>query len=268
MKALLCLFSLLIHQHCIYSKLKNHFTFIIMENNSSIKSEIRSMIFKINEQCKKKKFTNAYCYVAKFFNYASRIVDKYIENPCDNDNLKFLGAMMSNLVVIIEKFSSMRLHDIEFDYDTFELTISIINIAEKYIEYIEKAVNTCFEETKEEETKGVFEETKEENEEEEPKEENEEEHKEEIEEEAKEETEGDSEEPSDVEPMEIPIPVYDEKLNETNSIDSFNEIEESSEEIIEMKGSKNFRKGCGCNKGHRGPMTFEDRINEIFSWAD
>lgn len=242
----------------MYSKLKNHFTFIIMEINSSIKSEIRSMIFKINDQCKKRKFTNAYCYVAKFFNYASRIVDRYIENPCDNDNLKFLGAMMSNLVVIIEKFSSMRLHDIEFDYDTFELTISIINIAEKYIEYIEKAVNTCFEETKEEETK----------------EENEEEDEEEIEEnkeeneEKEEETEGDSEEPSDVEPMEIPIPVYDEKLNETNSIDSFNEIEESSEEeVIEMKGSKNFRKGCGCNKGHHG-QTFEDRINEIFAWAD
>lgn len=224
-----------------------------MEINSSIKSEIRSLIFKINEQCKKRKFTNAYCYVAKFFNYASRIVDRYIENPCDNDNLKFLGAMMSNLVVIIEKFSSMRLHDIEFDYDTFELTISIINIAEKYIEYIEKAVNTCFEEAE-----GTFEETKEEN-------------------------EDDSEEPDDVEPMEIPIPVYDEKLNETNSVDSFNEIEESSEdaegvegtfedteEIIEMKGSKNFRKGCGCNKGQHGdhPMTFEDRINEIFSWAN
>lgn len=222
-----------------------------MEINSSIKSEIRSMIFKINEQCKKKKFTNAYCYVAKFFNYASRIVDRYIENPCNNDNLKFLSAMMSNLVVIIEKFSSMRLHDIEFDYDTFELTISIINIAEKYIEYIEKAVNTCFEETKEE--------TKEENE------------------------EDTEEEPDDVKPMEIPIPVYDEKLNETNSVDSFNEIEESSEdaegvegtfedteEIIEMKGSKNFRKGCGCNKGQHGdhPMTFEDRINEIFSWAN
>lgn len=221
-----------------------------MEINSSIKSEIRSMIFKINEQCKKRKFTNAYCYVAKFFNYASRIVDRYIENPCDNDNLKFLGAMMSNLVVIIEKFSSMRLHDIEFDYDTFELTISIINIAEKYIEYIEKAVNTCFEETK-----GDFEETKEESEED----------KEEIEEDKE-----DSEEPSDVEPMEIPIPVYDEKLNETNSVDSFNEIEESSEEIIEMKGSKNFRKGCGCNKGQHGdhPMTFEDRINEIFAWAN
>lgn len=224
-----------------------------MEINSSIKSEIRSLIFKINEQCKKRKFTNAYCYVAKFFNYASRIVDKYIENPCDNDNLKFLGAMMSNLVVIIEKFSSMRLHDIEFDYDTFELTISIINIAEKYIEYIEKAVNTCFEETKEEAN---------------------EEH---------EEPEDTEEEPDDVEPMEIPIPVYDEKLNETNSVDSFNEIEESSEdaegvegtfedteEIIEMKGSKNFRKGCGCNKGQHGdhPMTFEDRINEIFSWAN
>lgn len=237
----------------MYSKLKNHFTFIIMEINSSIKSEIRSLIFKINEQCKKRKFTNAYCYVAKFFNYASRIVDRYIENPCDNDNLKFLGAMMSNLVVIIEKFSSMRLHDIEFDYDTFELTISIINIAEKYIEYIEKAVNTCFEETKEEAN---------------------EEH---------EEPEDTEEEPDDVEPMEIPIPVYDEKLNETNSVDSFNEIEESSEdaegvegtfedteEIIEMKGSKNFRKGCGCNKGQHGdhPMTFEDRINEIFSWAN
>ena len=235
----------------MYSKLKNHFTFIIMEINSSIKSEIRSLIFKINDQCKKRKFTNAYCYVAKFFNYASRIVDRYIENPCDNDNLKFLGAMMSNLVVIIEKFSSMRLHDIEFDYDTFELTISIINIAEKYIEYIEKAVNTCFEETKEE-----------------------------ANEEHEEENEDDSEEPDDVEPMEIPIPVYDEKLNETNSVDSFNEIEESSEdaegtfedteEIIEMKGSKNFRKGCGCNKGQHGdhPMTFEDRINEIFAWAN
>lgn len=236
-----------------------------MEINSSIKSEIRTLIFKINEQCKKKKFTNAYCYVAKFFNYASRIVDRYIENPCDNDNLKFLGAMMSNLVVIIEKFSSMRLHDIEFDYDTFELTISIINIAEKYIEYIEKAINTCFEETKGVfgETKGVFEET-----EEEDKEENEE----------HEDTEGDSEEPSDVEPMEIPIPVYDEKINEANSVDSFNEIEESSEgtledteeeEIIEMKSSKNFRKGCGCNKGQQGdPMTFRDRINEIFSWTN
>lgn len=225
----------------MYSKLKNHFTFIIMEINSSIKSEIRSLIFKINEQCKKRKFTNAYCYVAKFFNYASRIVDRYIENPCNNDNLKFLGAMMSNLVVIIEKFSSMRLHDIEFDYDTFELTISIINIAEKYIEYIEKAVNTCFEETKEEAN---------------------EEH---------EEPEDTEEEPDDVEPMEIPIPVYDEKLNETNSVDSFNEIEESSEEeIIEMKGSKNFRKGCGCNKGQHGDhhMTFEDRINEIFDWAN
>lgn len=253
----------------MYSKLKNHFTFIIMEINSSIKSEIRSLIHKINEQCKKKKFTNAYCYVAKFFNYASRIVDRYIENPCDNDNLKFLGAMMSNLVVIIEKFSSMRLHDIEFDYDTFELTISIINIAEKYIEYIEKAVNTCFEETEGvfEETKGVFEETKEENEE------NEEEDK------------GDSEEPSDVEPMEIPIPVYDEKINEANSVDSFNEIEESSdaegtfeeaegtledteeEEIIEMKSSKNFRKGCGCNKGQQG-QTFRNRINDIFAWTN
>ena len=232
----------------MYSKLKNHFTFIIMEINSSIKSEIRSLLFKINDQCKKKKFTNAYCYVAKFFNYASRIVDRYIENPCDNDNLKFLGAMMSNLVVIIEKFSSMRLHDIEFDYDTFELTISIINIAEKYIEYIEKAVNTCFEEAE-----GTFEETKEENEEPEG---------------VFEDTEGDSEEPSDVEPMEIPIPVYDEKINEANSVDSFNEIEESSEEeIIEMKGSKNFRKGCGCNKGHHG-QTFEDRINEIFAWAN
>ena len=245
----------------MYSKLKNHFTFIIMEITSSIKSEIRSLLFKINDQCKKKKFTNAYCYVAKFFNYASRIVDRYIENPCDNDNLKFLGAMMSNLVVIIEKFSSMRLHDIEFDYDTFELTISIINIAEKYIEYIEKAVNTCFEEAEGsfEETKGVFEETKEKANEE----------FEENEEEAKE-TEGDSEEPSDVEPMEIPIPVYDEKINEANSVDSFNEIEESSEEeVIEMKGSKNFRKGCGCNKGQHGnPMTFEDRINEIFSWAN
>lgn len=260
----------------MYSKLKNHFTFIIMEINSSIKSEIRSLIYKINDQCKKKKFTNAYCYVAKFFNYASRIVDRYIENPCDNDNLKFLGAMMSNLVVIIEKFSSMRLHDIEFDYDTFELTISIINIAEKYIEYIEKAVNTCFEKTKGvfeeaagtfEETKGVFEET-----EEEDKEENEEEPKEEDKE-----PKGDfedTEEPSDVEPMEIPIPVYDEKINEANSVDSFNEIEESSdaegsEEIIEMKSSKNFRKGCGCNKGQNGnPVTFRDRINEIFYWAN
>ena len=245
----------------MYSKLKNHFTFIIMEINSSIKSEIRTLIYKINEQCKKKKFTNAYCYVAKFFNYASRIVDRYIENPCDNDNLKFLGAMMSNLVVIIEKFSSMRLHDIEFDYDTFELTISIINIAEKYIEYIEKAVNTCFEEAE-----GVFEEAKEENEED----------KEEIEE-NEEENEG-TEEPSDVEPMEIPIPVYDEKINEANSVDSFNEIEESSdaegtledteeEEIIEMKSSKNFRKGCGCNKGQNG-QNFRDRINDIFSWAN
>ena len=235
-----------------------------MEINSSIKSEIRSLIYKINDQCKKKKFTNAYCYVAKFFNYASRIVDRYIENPCDNDNLKFLGAMMSNLVVIIEKFSSMRLHDIEFDYDTFELTVSIINIAEKYIEYIEKAVNTCFEEAEGvfEEAAGTFEETKEENEED---------------------TEGDSEEPSDVEPMEIPIPVYDEKINEANSVDSFNEIEESSdaediegtledteeEEIIEMKSSKNFRKGCGCNKGQQGnPVTFRDRINDIFAWTN
>ena len=249
----------------MYSKLKNHFTFIIMEINSSIKSEIRSLIFKINDQCKKKKFTNAYCYVAKFFNYASRIVDRYIENPCDNDNLKFLGAMMSNLVVIIEKFSSMRLHDIEFDYDTFELTISIINIAEKYIEYIEKAVNTCFEEAEGtfKEAEGTFKETKEENDEE---------HKE-----NEEDTEGDSE----VEPMEIPIPVYDEKINEANSVDSFNEIEESSEdaedtledteeeEIIEMKSSKNFRKGCGCNKGQQGnPVTFRDRINDIFSWAN
>lgn len=253
----------------MYSKLKNHFTFIIMEINSSIKSEIRTLIYKINDQCKKKKFTNAYCYVAKFFNYASRIVDRYIENPCDNDNLKFLGAMMSNLVVIIEKFSSMRLHDIEFDYDTFELTISIINIAEKYIEYIEKAVNTCFEEAE-----GTFEETKEED-------------KEEIEEKE----EGafkETEEPGDVEPMEIPIPVYDEKINEANSVDSFNEIEESSEdaegtfeeaedvegtledteeEIIEMKSSKNFRKGCGCNKGQNG-QAFRDRINEIFSWTN
>lgn len=231
-----------------------------MEINSSIKSEIRSLIHKINEQCKKKKFTNAYCYVAKFFNYASRIVDRYIENPCDNDNLKFLGAMMSNLVVIIEKFSSMRLHDIDFDYDTFELTISIINIAEKYIEYIEKAVNTCFEEAE-----GVFGEN-----EEEDKEENEE----------HEDTEGEfeeTEEPSDVEPMEIPIPVYDEKINEANSVDSFNEIEESSdaegvessEEIIEMKSSKNFRKGCGCNKGQNGdPMTFRDLINDIFAWTN
>ena len=242
----------------MYSKLKNHFTFIIMEITSSIKSEIRSLLFKINDQCKKKKFTNAYCYVAKFFNYASRIVDRYIENPCDNDNLKFLGAMMSNLVVIIEKFSSMRLHDIEFDYDTFELTISIINIAEKYIEYIEKAVNTCFEEAEGafEETKGVFEETKEETNEE---------NNEDFEE-----KEDDSEEPSDVEPMEIPIPVYDEKINEANSVDSFNEIEESSEEeIIEMKGSKNFRKGCGCNKGYnKGGKTFEESINEIFAWAN
>lgn len=240
-----------------------------MEINSSIKSEIRSLIYKINDQCKKKKFTNAYCYVAKFFNYASRIVDRYIENPCDNDNLKFLGAMMSNLVVIIEKFSSMRLHDIEFDYDTFELTISIINIAEKYIEYIEKAVNTCFEEAE-----GVFEEAEEED-------------KEENEEEDKEENEEDTEEPSDVEPMEIPIPVYDEKINEANSVDSFNEIEESSdaegafeetegtledteeEEIIEMKSSKNFRKGCGCNKGQQGdPVTFRNRINDIFSWTN
>ena len=255
----------------MYSKLKNHFTFIIMEINSSIKSEIRTLIHKINEQCKKRKFTNAYCYVAKFFNYASRIVDRYIENPCDNDNLKFLGAMMSNLVVIIEKFSSMRLHDIEFDYDTFELTVSIINIAEKYIEYIEKAVNTCFEETKGvfEEAEGTFKETKEEaNEEHEEPE--------------------DTEEPGDVEPMEIPIPVYDEKINEANSVDSFNEIEESSEEaegtfeeaegtledteeeeIIEMKSSKNFRKGCGCNKGQHGnPVTFRDRINEIFDWTN
>ena len=234
-----------------------------MEINSSIKSEIRSLIYKINEQCKKKKFTNAYCYVAKFFNYASRIVDRYIENPCDNDNLKFLGAMMSNLVVIIEKFSSMRLHDIEFDYDTFELTVSIINIAEKYIEYIEKAVNTCFEEAE-----GVFGENEEEDKEE----------SEEDKEEAKgafEDTEGEfeeTEEPSDVEPMEIPIPVYDEKINEANSVDSFNEIEESSEgseEIIEMKSSKNFRKGCGCNKGQNGdPGTFRDRINDIFSWTN
>lgn len=248
----------------MYSKLKNHFTFIIMEINSSIKSEIRSLIHKINDQCKKRKFTNAYCYVAKFFNYASRIVDRYIENPCDNDNLKFLGAMMSNLVVIIEKFSSMRLHDIEFDYDTFELTISIINIAEKYIEYIEKAVNTCFEKTKGvfEEAAGTFEETIEENDEE-----------------HKENEEDTEEEPGDVEPMEIPIPVYDEKINEANSVDSFNEIEESSEdaegtledteeeEIIEMKSSKNFRKGCGCNKGQHG-QTFRDRINEIFYWAN